>query len=191
MIQTVNNLLGVAQIEEGDFGYGFEEVEVKSIFQKLIENFEAEAKMKNMNIVLANHLDSNSKIVADPDRISMALGSILENAIQYGEKDKDIEITIDKEAENILIKISNYGIGIEEKDKEKLFTQFFRADSAIKKKSSGIGLSLHICKNIILYHKGSIDVSSEEGKTTFSIHLPIHKELISETPKVEEFLAEI
>lgn len=191
MIQTVNNLLGVAQIEEGDFGYEFEEVEVKTIFQKLIENFEPEAKMKNMSIVLTNHLDSGIKIIADPDRIGMALGSILENAIQYGEKDKDIEISAEKEAENILIQISNYGMGIEEKDKEKLFTQFFRADNAIKKKSSGIGLSLHICKNIILYHRGSIDVNSVGGKTTFSIHLPTHRELISETPKVEEFLAGI
>lgn len=193
MIQTVNNLLSIAEMEEGKFNYEFSEIDLGPIIEKLIENYTLKTKIKNTKLVYKNLLDKPTKIIADPNRIYMVFTNILENAFEYSKHDMDIEILLKKEKEKIIVQISNYGIGIDKEDADKIFTQFFRAESALKTKPNGIGLSLHIAKIIVEHHQGVLVFSSNDldGKTTFSIELPINKELLSDRPKMEEFLENI
>lgn len=193
MIQTVNNLLSIAEMEEGKFNYEFSEVDIDPILKKLIENYTLKTKIKNTKLVYKNLLDKPTKIIADSNRIYMVFANILENAFEYSKHDMEIEILLKKEKENIIVQITNFGIGIDKEDRDKIFTQFFRAESALKTKPNGIGLSLHIAKKIVEYHLGHLlfDTNDLDGKTTFSIELPINKELLSEKPKMEEFLESI
>ena len=192
-IKNIDDLLNTTQIEEDNFPYEMQEVDIGKLTENNIKEFETEAKIKNKKIIFKNKLVENLKIVADPHRINLVISNIIENAISYSTKDTDIEVSIQTEGEYALIQIENYGIGIKEDDQSKIFAKFYRAENAILTKPNGIGLGLYICKKIVEHHKGKIVVFStpESSKTIFSVYLPIPKSLITEKPKMEEFLETI
>jgi len=192
-IKNIDDLLNTTQIEEDNFPYEMQEVDIGKLTENNTKEFETEAKIKNKKIIFKNKLEENLKIVADPKRINLVISNIIENAISYSTKDTDIEISVQTEGEYALIQIENYGIGIKEDDQSKIFAKFYRAENAILTKPNGIGLGLYICKKIIEHHKGKIVVFStpESSKTIFSVYLPIPKSLITEKPKMEEFLETI
>ncbi|OGI88510.1 hypothetical protein A2914_01915 [Candidatus Nomurabacteria bacterium RIFCSPLOWO2_01_FULL_41_21] len=192
MIGIVNDLMSVTQIEESDLYYEFQEVEIDTLLGKIINEFSMEAKMKNIGIQFENKVAEHFKIVADPNRLATVFGNIIENAIQYGDKNTTIEVAMHKEDNNILIQIINQGIGITEDDQERIFSKFFRGENALKLKPNGSGLGLYIARKIISEHKGKISFyGDKDGKTTFNIYLPIHQELIATKTKTEEFLEAI
>lgn len=192
-IQNIDDLLKVSQIEENNFPYEMKEIDIKNLLENTLREFEAELKIKNKKVNYQNKLEKNIKIIADPDRLNTVFRNLIENAICYGTKDTDIEVSIQTEGEYILIQVENYGIGIAKEDEEKIFIKFFRADNAISTKPNGIGLGLYISRKIIEYHKGKIIPFSnnEKGKTVFSVYLPIPKSLITEKKEVENFLENI
>ncbi len=189
-IKNIDDLLNTSQIEENNFLYEMQETKIKELLEKALKTFEMQSKIKNRKIVFDNKLQEDIKLFIDPYRINSVILNIIENAFNYGTKDTDIEISLQTEGEFILIQIANYGTGIPKIDQEKMFKKFFRSENAILVKPNGIGLGLYICKKIIEYHKGKIVLfsSEENGKTIFSIYLPIPKSLITEKPKTEEFL---
>jgi signal transduction histidine kinase len=192
-IKNIDDLLKVSQIEEDNFPYDLKEVKIKDLLETTIKEFDAEIKIKNKKINYENKLTKEVKIIADPVRISTVFSNLIENAIDYGTKDTDIEVSIQTEGEYILIQVENYGIGINKLDEEKIFAKFFRADNAISTKPNGIGLGLYISKKIVEYHKGKIIAfsSADKNKTIFSVYLPIPKSLITEKQEVENFLENI
>lgn len=188
-IKNIDDLLNASQIEEENFPYNFQDLTILPIIEKNIKLFEAEARIKKRNLVFTNKIPADTKIVADPDRITLVVKNLIENAIEYGTKETDVEINAEIQSEYIMLQVANYGIGIKKEDQDKLFNQFFRADNALLAKPNGIGLGLYICKNIIERHNGRImGTTNENGKTVFTVYLPIAKNLITEKPKVEEFL---
>lgn len=192
-IKNIDDLLKVSQIEENNFPYELKEVFIKELLENTIREFDAEIKIKNKKITYQNKLDKDIKLVADPVRINTVFTNLIENAINYGTNDTDILVSISLEGEYVLIQVENYGIGIRKEDEEKIFAKFFRAENAILSKPNGIGLGLYITKKIVEYHKGKIIAFSREneGKTVFSVYLPIPKSLITEKAPVENFLESI
>lgn len=113
------------------------------------------------------------QIKVDRDYIQQVFVNIINNAIQSMPKGGELTLSSRKDAELIVIDISDTGIGLTEHDLERLFEPFF------SKKKEGTGLGLVICKFLIDRHKGRIKVKSEPGKgTVFSIHLPINLEAL-------------
>lgn len=188
-IKNIDDLLNASQIEEDNFPYNFQYMHVLPSLEQAIKIFENEIRIKGRKIVFDNKLNGTEKIFADPTRINIVFKNLIENGIEYSTKNTDIEVSAEIEGDYVLIQIANYGIGIKTEDQDKIFNQFFRADNALLAKPNGIGLGLYICKNIIERHKGRIlGTTNSNGKTVFSVYLPIPKNLITERPKIEEFL---
>ena len=105
---------------------------------------------------------------------SHIIDNLLENAIKYsGEK---VEIKIDyceNNHESITISVQDTGFGISKSDSKYIFDKFFRSPSITNRKIPGMGLGLAYVKQLVMAHKGSIEVNSEEGAgTVFTIKLP-------------------
>jgi signal transduction histidine kinase len=97
----------------------------------------------------------------------------LTNAIKYSKRDGKIILEVIEKKPNVIIKVSDHGIGITEKQKANIFTRFFRADNAKEKDAEGTGLGLYIIKTIIENSGGTITFDSIEKKgTTFTVTLP-------------------
>lgn len=124
------------------------------------------------NIVVQNTFEGN--IVADPSLMELAIGNLLENAAKYSKSPAKISVIIEQEGDFLKLKIADQGIGIPEKDLERVFERFYTVDKAHSKKLGGSGLGLSIVRTIVEKHFGKIEVSSILGKgSVFVVKLPI------------------
>jgi two-component system phosphate regulon sensor histidine kinase PhoR len=111
---------------------------------------------------------------ADASIMELALINLLTNAAKYSQGPATIDVKVEAASEDVIISISDHGIGIPAADLEHIFERFYTVNKAHSRKLGGAGLGLSLVKTIIEKHHGSIEVSSTLGRgTTFTIHLPL------------------
>jgi two-component system phosphate regulon sensor histidine kinase PhoR len=160
------------RIEEGKLEFNFEKVDIISLIREIVEKMKLLAMEKNLSLDFESKFDSLILNV-DKLRFSQVIQNLIDNAIKYT-KEGWVKVKIDKENNEVLISVSDSGIGMSKELQQKLFGQFVR-DPSIKKEIRGTGLGLYIAKHIVEAHKGKIWAESEGiGKgSTFYIKLPI------------------
>ncbi|MDD5710564.1 MAG: ATP-binding protein [Candidatus Colwellbacteria bacterium] len=187
LLKTVNDLLGVAEIEEGRFGYKYEEVELIKFISDILDNAQLVAKKYGLEMYFDKGGFSGLKLQADPVRLGLAISNLIDNAMKYNSKSGSVTVGLKsvRDKPYIQVSIRDTGIGIAPADMEKLFQKFFRASAARRVQADGSGLGLYITKNIIQQHGGSIWAESTLGRgTTFFFTLPTDPNLI---PQAERF----
>jgi two-component system, OmpR family, phosphate regulon sensor histidine kinase PhoR len=113
-------------------------------------------------------------VLGNPLRLRQLVTNLLENAVKYTPEEGHIELTIETDGEFVILRVSDSGIGILQKDQPYIFDKFYRSDEAIDH-YQGTGLGLSIVKSIVEQHGGRIWVQSEVGQgTTFTVMLPGH-----------------
>jgi signal transduction histidine kinase len=133
-----------------------------------------------MDVTIKLNTDSDVIIMADPSDMEIIFNNLVSNAVKYNKVGGTANITIDSFETEVIITISDTGIGITKNDKEYLFTEFVRIKNEKTRNISGSGLGLSIVKKIVELYHGSIDLESipDEG-TTFTIRLPKSPILLS------------
>jgi signal transduction histidine kinase len=110
----------------------------------------------------------------DPVRLEQVITNLISNAARYSLPASEVTITVRKEGERALVSVEDCGIGIPAGQLEHVFTPFFRGSNAQVRYAGGLGLGLHITREIIVRHGGRISVESVEGAgTTFTVELPL------------------
>jgi len=110
-------------------------------------------------------------ISANEDMLKQVWLNLLDNAIKFSEPEKELKITAEVMFEELFVSIENVGPEIPESDYEAIFNKFYQCDKSRATEGNGIGLS--IVKHIITLHGGEIMVNSKNGKTVFTVSLPI------------------
>jgi len=190
MLKIVNDLLDVAKIEEGRYGYNLQPVNFVDFLAKLLSGAEAVAKQYSVKLYFDRGPVEGITLTIDPDKLSIAVSNLLDNAIKYNVPNGSVTVKIEQLADKpyLQVSIKDTGIGIPPEDVKKLFSKFFRAENVVKKETAGSGLGLYIAKNIINRHGGVIWAESTLGRgTTFYFTLPLDPNLI---PKAEAPLIE-
>jgi PAS domain S-box-containing protein len=197
MIKLVSDLLNVARIEEGRFGYEFKEISLKDLLQGLIDNLSLEASSKNVNIKFEKPKESMPPVYVDPEKLSLAINNLLGNAIKYNSSGGNVAVTVVHKGHFVEISIADTGVGIPQAEQKRAFSKFFRASNVMRLETEGTGLGLFIVRNIIKRHGGDISFKSKENQgTVFTFTLPIGKKYIPKSskedqPVLEEFLEAI
>ena len=123
----------------------------------------------------------------DTDKMTQVIDNILNNAIKYSPDGGKIRVGMKTTDAQLIISISDEGLGIPKKDLPRIFDRFYRVDKARSRAQGGTGLGLAIAKEIIKQHKGFIWAKSEYGKgSTFTIVLPYDKDAIKDDWDTEE-----
>jgi len=173
-INLINDLLDVAHIEEGKMEFDIKRQSLIPIAKKAVEGIQLIASEKK--IALSAKIPNESDLPdvnVDAEKIGLALANILDNAVKYTPDGGRIDFSLSQEKGFIKIVVQDSGIGIPKKQKNRLFSKFFRADNAVGVQTSGTGLGLYMMKKIIDRHGGKIIVDSDEGKgTAFIITIP-------------------
>lgn len=116
-------------------------------------------------------------LFADRDLLELAIMNLIENAAKYSNRPAHIFVNLEDEKDNVIVKISDKGIGIPPADQEHIFDRFYTVDKAHSQKMGGSGLGLSIVKTIVEKHFGTITLQSDLGQgSTFTICLPKRKE---------------
>lgn len=173
MILIVKNFIDSAAIEEGNFGYVFEQRDVTRIIADLVKSFQILAQSQGITLAFA---PEQSPLMAELDeqRFLQATSNILLNAIEYTIRGGTVTISVTSEPDAVRISVKDSGIGMSEADIANLFTKFYRGASAKHTKPNGSGLGLYVAKNVLDEHRATIRVQSREGLgSTFTIVMPL------------------
>lgn len=175
MINLVDDLLNLSRIEEGRYVRASDNFNLVEVINKNIDNTIFKLKHKAIEISFDKPCD-DLQVKADREKISLVVQNLIENAANYSKQGGRVEVVLreDPDKREAIFSVHDYGIGIPDDQKARIFTKFFRAQNAIQAQTVGSGLGLFINKNIIESHGGRIWFESypEQG-TTFAFALPI------------------
>jgi heavy metal sensor kinase len=174
-VHRLSNVVGsLLELSRADTGQLIIKPETNNLSDILIEVCEDALVMaEEKNISVSKDIERDVYARIDPERIRRALNNLIDNAIKYTQSGGNIRISLKKSRSNILISISDNGIGIEEADLKFIFDRLYRVDKSRAYQSRGAGLGLSIVKWIVDAHDGSIIVNSKiDQGTEFLIDLP-------------------
>ncbi len=175
MIALVRDLLDITRIEEGRYGFELKKEDVGTFLAKVVNEFRDQAKVAGISLVLKKPRGRVKvpQIALDAEKMAMAVGNLIDNAIRYNKPKGSVEVGFAREGSNVAITVADTGVGVPKGQVGQLFGKFFRGENVVKMQVQGFGLGLFIVKNIIEKHGGAIAVESKENEgTTFTITLP-------------------
>jgi two-component system, OmpR family, phosphate regulon sensor histidine kinase PhoR len=159
----VEDLEVINKLESGDRVITKENWEIKALVNEVIHEIHVLATAKSMNIIYNAEADRNYSVIANREMIRQVLTNLLTNAVKYGRDHTNIEVAFYDIDQNILVEISDSGIGIETHHIKHLFDRFYRVDSARTRQIGGSGLGLSIVKHIVEAHEQQLNVRSTPG----------------------------
>ncbi len=177
MILLVNNLLNTERIESGTTEINYKKVDLKELIVDVLYYIKPMANDKNITINTSSDKDVVT-VKVDSDKMKEVFQNIIENSVKYTKENGNIDIDMFIQKNNVVVSVSDNGIGIPDGYKDKVFEKFYRADNARKIKTEGSGLGLYVAKEIVERHGGTLSFESEEGiGTTFYISIPVFNEV--------------
>ncbi|MBI2624177.1 HAMP domain-containing protein [Candidatus Parcubacteria bacterium] len=174
LIELVGDLLNVARIEEGRFGFRLERQSIRPLLEEFASRFSKATADKGLHFTAELPAKDLPAVELDAERMGLALDNLLDNAVKYTPPGGTVRLRAAAAPKQLRITVSDTGIGIPSNQMHRLFTKFFRADNALLFQTTGSGLGLYVVKNIISSHDGTISIESHEGRgTTATISLPL------------------
>ena len=172
LIKIVEDLSEIAQLESGQLYLNKVRFDIVAVTRELVEMMEMRAREKDIQVII-NQPDKPVWVHADRDKIRQVITNIIDNTLRYGlEKGGRTKISFFDMDENILVEVTDNGIGIEQDDLPRVFERFYRTSRGREISSKGKGLGLAIVKHIIEAHHQTINVRSTIGiGTTFGFTL--------------------
>jgi two-component system phosphate regulon sensor histidine kinase PhoR len=176
LTELLKDLLDLSQIESKSREIEKVPTDILELLRVCVAYFDLPEKEEKIKISIEAS-EQLPKISANVEMLSRAFYNLIDNAIKYTPREGTVKITVAKGGDNnVVISITDTGIGISQEDLLRIFERFYRVDKARTREIRGTGLGLSIVKHIIEAHQGQIDVHSELGKgTTFIITLPLFK----------------
>ncbi|MBI2475369.1 PAS domain S-box protein [Candidatus Uhrbacteria bacterium] len=173
MITLVNALLNVSRIEMGTMKIEPKKINAEELANECVRLLMPRVKKNNQYLTKNFHL-TQKFVINDRNLLAMIIQNILANAIQYTKSNGQIKFSLENKQDNLLLTISDTGIGIPLSAQEKIFTKLYRADNAKIFSPNGNGLGLYIVKSVLDYMNGKIWFTSTVGKgTTFYVSIPM------------------
>lgn len=162
MISIVDDMESISRLESGIFKLQFERFNIVKLVVDVFVNLEMHAKKTNI-ILSLKHNDSDKTIWvwADKKRIFEVLSNLIANSINYGKENGKTVVSFGFSGKEVIIRITDDGIGIPEKDLSRIFERFYRVDRSRSRNLGGTGLGLAIVKHIIEAHQRTIQVKSK------------------------------
>ncbi len=171
LVELVNHILDMSRLDSGLL-----QLERTSVsISRLIKEAAAEAQLRAPGHSIQVNLPTGlPRVRIDTKRIRQVLDNILDNAIKYSDEGTEITISAERQDQEMLVSISDQGIGIPAEDVDRVFDRMYRAEHRTNQEIGGVGLGLAICRGLVEAHGGHIWIESEEGKgTTVFFKLPL------------------
>ena len=160
----VKDLDLITKIESGESEIQRTDFDIITLAQNTLEMLEITASKKNIKLLLEFNDKLPLRVNADNEKIQQVLTNLVENSIKYGKENGTTELVIQELTENkIIVRVTDNGLGIEEKHFNRLFERFYRVDQSGSRKGGGSGLGLAIVKHIMDAHDEKIYIESEFG----------------------------
>ena len=181
MMRMISDLLALSRIDNKSTQLDVEMTNFTAFMTYILNRFD-QIKSQETNTgktyeIIRDYPVNSIWVEIDTDKMTQVVDNILNNAIQYSPDGGKITVSMKTTDSQLIVSISDQGLGIPKKDLPLIFDRFYRVDKARSRAQGGTGLGLSIAKEIIKRHKGFIWAKSEYGKgSTFTIVLPYDKD---------------
>lgn len=174
MIRLVNDLLKLSKMDSSEADLSREMVEFGVFFNRIIDRFEMS---KSQNVSFERKVPKSQYFVEiDTDKLTQVIDNIISNALKYSPEGGKVRFSVREKEGELLVSISDEGMGIPKENVDRIFDRFYRVDRARSRAMGGTGLGLAISKEMINAHGGKIWAQSRYGKGT-SIHFTLPYEI--------------
>ncbi|MFY8005069.1 MAG: sensor histidine kinase, partial [Chitinophagaceae bacterium] len=173
MNKHVETILEAAVADKQDLKLNFQPFAIHDALEQVIEAFQLQLNDKNGKVSLQLNA-ANQNILADEIHFTNLLSNLIDNAIKYSNEPVAIQINTKNSGKNLILTITDNGIGMNKESVKRIFEKFYRAHTGNVHNVKGFGLGMSYVKSVIDAHKGKIKVDSTLGKgTTFTLELPV------------------
>jgi two-component system phosphate regulon sensor histidine kinase PhoR len=178
LVNLIDDLDEISRLESGEQQLQYSNYIIQDLTKEVFESLAIKAQDKNIRFFIKKGCESPITVNADKEKIRQVLINLVDNAIKYGKVNGMVEASFyNTDGKNILIEISDDGMGINEEHLSRIFERFYRTDYGRSRNIGGTGLGLAICKHIVEAHGHSIHVRSKtDVGTTFGFTLGVKKD---------------
>jgi PAS domain S-box-containing protein len=167
----IKDLLDVSKIQAGKLEFNKANFDFDKMVHEAVDGIQA----ANPDYTVTITGQTEQQCHGDKDRLEQVVQNLLTNAIKYSPNVKEVKVHVSQASNFLKLAITDFGVGIEQKDYKKIFERFYRVDD-VQKQYPGMGIGLYVCEQIIKQHEGSLWVESQLGKgSTFSFVVPATK----------------
>ncbi len=170
--RIITDLLALVKLDRSGSEMHVAMLDIAVLAELVLKRLRPLARKKDVELVL----ESNREISAEVDevKLTLLLTNLVENAIKYNMEHGWVRVVLDADHQSFTIKVSDSGVGIPQDSMEHIYERFYRVDKSHSREIGGTGLGLAIARNVVLAHRGSIEVESKEGEgTTFTVRIPL------------------
>lgn len=174
LARLVQQTLDLSRLENHTAPLRLDQVDILQLTQNVVNNQHQLFHNKDIHLRFVDETQGRSTIITcDSDMITQCTINLMSNAMRYTPGGGWVAVTVLGDRKNVMISVSDTGIGIAKEDLARIFGRFWRADASRAREAGGLGVGLAVTKQIVERHHGFIAVESElEKGTTFTIHLP-------------------
>jgi len=180
LVRLINDILDVEKIESGKMELKLKAIDINQLVEESILANQAYGDEHGVKFNITKRA-LPCHVLADSDRLIQVMTNLLSNAAKFSHLNSTVDVDVQIIQDLVQVSVIDYGAGIPDEFKDRIFNKFSQADSSSTKQQGGTGLGLSICKAIIEKLDGRIDYESEaDKKTRFYFELPIHDQTIVE-----------
>jgi len=171
LTDLVQEIINLSRLQDGDPLKNAQPHSMIELINQAIDGSRLSAEKRKISVIFLPSADYS--VLGDRGQLEMAISNLIENAINYSPDLTQVAIVLTCKDTLVEVSVTDQGIGIPEKDIERIFERFYRVDPARSRATGGTGLGLSIVKHVATNHGGDISVWSNEGSgSTFTIRLP-------------------
>ncbi len=171
LLALINDILDLSKIEAGKLEVHRQEVRIDEIVRDSVTMVRPQAEKKRLQV--ENACDAAGSAHVDPRLVRQVLVNLLSNAAKFTPEGGRIEVGAGFEGSDLVLRVSDTGIGIDEADQERIFHEFYQADASYARRYQGTGLGLALVRRMMSLHGGTVTVTSRRGEgSTFQCVFP-------------------
>ncbi|MFP3901278.1 MAG: sensor histidine kinase [Acidimicrobiia bacterium] len=169
--RTIDELLELSRIEAGT-GPAAEPVAIDAVVGEAVDRVRPAAEQRDIAVVV-DEPDRPLTVTGEHRQLVSAVANLVENAVKYSEPGSTVEVGARTDGRWVDVAVRDHGIGIPQRELERIFERFYRVDEARSRDTGGTGLGLAIVRHVASNHGGEVRVESREGVgSTFTLRLP-------------------
>jgi PAS domain S-box-containing protein len=172
LLDLINDVLDISKIEAGQLEVRAEPFDLRESVERVVASVRPSAELKGLELVVRINLEAGG-MTGDRRRVEQVLINVVNNAIKFTERGM-VTIDVERGAENVVVRVTDTGIGIKPEDLATLFLPFRQIDTGLSRQHEGTGLGLAICRKLVTLMGGNITASSEWSRgSEFVVTLPL------------------
>ena len=163
LLTLINDIIKLSELDAIENSIYFEKVDLYDMAETCVNMLQVNAEKHSVNLFFRG---TPCTITANKDMIEELMYNLCDNAIRYNVPGGNVWMEVKEEAENVILRVRDTGIGISKEHQERIFERFYRVDKSRSKSTGGTGLGLAIVKHIVAKHEAKVELNSEVGKGT-------------------------